>query len=52
MGGEGREGGARPVCLLVLTMLATGLEGREREGKRRWRERKARGGKEKGGEKE
>jgi len=24
-GGEGREGGTRPVCLLVLTILATGL---------------------------
>ena len=24
-GGEGRWGGARPVCLLVLTILSTGL---------------------------
>jgi len=31
-----------------LTILATGLEGREREGKRRGREGKGRGGERKG----
>jgi len=33
-----------------LTILATGLEGRERKGKRRGRERKARGGEREGRE--
>jgi len=41
MTGEGRAGGARPVCLLVLTILATGLEGRGRgEGGREKGERR------------